>query len=162
MGGKTIEGTFDATPARTFEACRSAVANLGYTVLTASRDSMTISFNTGRSMKSWGGQDLTASLFAAGGKTRVVVGGSLAKGGSALTGGGAQLGAWGEKKALSNKFIDEIRRVLPSIAEPASSTPAGNATTSAADEILKLKELLDAGVLSQEEFEASKRKLLGT
>ncbi len=35
------------------------------------------------------------------------------------------------------------------------------ASTSAADEILKFKELLDSGIISQEEFDAKKKQLLG-
>ena len=34
-------------------------------------------------------------------------------------------------------------------------------TVSAADEIKKFKELLDAGIISQEEFDAKKKQLLG-
>jgi len=38
---------------------------------------------------------------------------------------------------------------------------AGNVTTSAADEIKKFKELLDMGIITQEEFDAKKKQLLG-
>ena len=38
---------------------------------------------------------------------------------------------------------------------------AAPSTASAADEILKFKELLDMGVLTQEEFDAKKKQLLG-
>lgn len=37
----------------------------------------------------------------------------------------------------------------------------GGATLSAADEIKKFKDLLDSGVISQEEFDAKKKQLLG-
>lgn len=49
-------------------------------------------------------------------------------------------------------------------AAPAAPTPAPAAPTSvseAADDLLKLKELLDAGILTQEEFDAKKKQLLG-
>ena len=36
-----------------------------------------------------------------------------------------------------------------------------NATVSTADEILKYKNLLDAGAITQEEYEAKKKQLLG-
>lgn len=42
----------------------------------------------------------------------------------------------------------------------ASSAPQTTAISSA-DEILKMKELLDAGVLTQDEFDAKKKQLLG-
>ncbi|MGE7951614.1 DUF4429 domain-containing protein [Lysinibacillus xylanilyticus] len=41
------------------------------------------------------------------------------------------------------------------------STPSKNTSVSAADEILKMKELLDTGILTQDEFDAKKKQLLG-
>jgi len=47
---------------------------------------------------------------------------------------------------------------------PVTATTGGTATTTAnisvADELLKLKKLLDEGVLTQQEFDAQKKKLL--
>ena len=161
MAGKTIDRKVAASAVRAFEACRRATAELGYSITDVSKESLTISFNTGRSMKTWGGQDLTASLFDEGDSTLIVVGGSLGKGGSALTGGGSQLFAWGEKKTLSLKFLDTVEALLPSIAESSSATSSNDSQpSSAADELLKLKELLDAGAISQEEFDNEKNKLL--
>ena len=48
----------------------------------------------------------------------------------------------------------------PAAAAPAADAPAQQAV-SAADEILKFKQLLDAGVITQEEFNAKKAQLLG-
>lgn len=161
MAGKTIDRKVAASTVRAFEACRRATAELGYSITDVSKESLTISFNTGRSMKTWGGQDLTASLFDEGDSTLIVVGGSLGKGGSALTGGGSQLLAWGEKKTLSLKFLDTVEAVLPSIAESSSATSSNDSQpSSSADELLKLKELLDAGAITQEEFDNEKGKLL--
>ncbi|WP_342512300.1 SHOCT domain-containing protein [Sporosarcina sp. FSL K6-1522] len=44
---------------------------------------------------------------------------------------------------------------------PASNSRNDNAAGSAADEIKKFKELLDDGILTQEEFDAKKKELLG-
>ncbi|PHA45142.1 hypothetical protein COE68_10365, partial [Bacillus toyonensis] len=41
------------------------------------------------------------------------------------------------------------------------SKPQVAASVSGADEILKYKELLDQGVISEEEFQAKKKQLLG-
>jgi len=43
---------------------------------------------------------------------------------------------------------------------PAAPTPQSSAI-SAADELIKFKELLDMGILTQEEFDAKKKQLLG-
>ena len=45
--------------------------------------------------------------------------------------------------------------------EKASSSKPASATISAADELKKFKELLDMGVISQEEFDVKKKQLLG-
>ena len=171
MGGKTIEKTFTASTERVFTACRHAVAELGYSVTTSDSAGGVLSFNTGRSMKTWGGQDLTASVLPSASGSRVVVGGSLGKGGSALTGGGAQLVGWGEKKELSLKFLGAVERILPTIPETPLATPPPPPSQpsqapppppqpSLAAQIKELKQLLDDGVLTAEEFESAKAKLL--
>lgn len=131
MGGKTVERVYPGTTGRVFEACRRAVADLGYTMLAIHPEALTLSFNTGRSMKSWNGQDLSASIFSEQNGSRVVVGGTLAKGGTALTGGGSQLFAWGEKRALSDTFLARVASILPSIAEVPGSNSLPGAVTAA-------------------------------
>lgn len=53
-----------------------------------------------------------------------------------------------------NKILNRINK---DSSQSASSAPA----ISPADEIKKFKELLDAGILTQEEFDAKKKQLLG-
>lgn len=53
---------------------------------------------------------------------------------------------------LTDANDDEIRR---------ASNGAGNTAVSAADELKKYKELLDMGVITQDEFNAKKKQLLG-
>jgi hypothetical protein len=114
MAGKTIEAEFEASTARVFEAAKIVVAKFGYTILQSDKASGTISFNTGRSFKSWAGQDLTATLVGGPKGTKVIVGGSIAKGGNPL-GGGSQLMAWGEKEDLSKKFLAALEGTLPTV-----------------------------------------------
>jgi hypothetical protein len=64
------------------------------------------------------------------------------------------IGAEAYEKALA--IADYIRNYQKS-----ADTAAVVAAPSAADEILKLKGLLDQGILTQEEFSAKKRQLLG-
>ena len=49
----------DASSERVWLAAVQAVSKLGYSVLHSDRASKMLSFNTGRSMSSWAGQDLT-------------------------------------------------------------------------------------------------------
>lgn len=157
MGGKTVEASFQASPQR-FAARNRAVAELGYAILHTDSASLIVSFNTGRSMKSWAGQDLSTSVVPTNDCTRVIVGGSLAKGGNPF--GSSQVGAWEEKSALSKKFLDTVTRILPSITEPQATTQP-SAPSSMADELAKLRELVGQGVISEAEFAQAKQRLLG-
>jgi hypothetical protein len=115
MGGKMIQRDFEASAGRTFEAARRAVANLGYSVLQSDAVGLVLSFNTGRSMWSYGGQDLTATVSSGGSGSRVVVGGSLAVVEFAVnTETFNQRFSWGEKGRVSNKFLDEIAALVTS------------------------------------------------
>ena len=66
---------------------------------------------------------------------------------------------------MQDKLNDIVTgRVAPAApaAAPAPSPAAAPASVSeAADDLMKLKELLDAGILTQEEFDAKKKQLLG-
>lgn len=72
MGGKTSDRRHEGSPARVFEAARGAVSAESYSVLHPEMGSWVISLNTGRSMSSWIGQDVSASFFADGTGTKVV------------------------------------------------------------------------------------------
>lgn len=60
-------------------------------------------------------------------------------------------------EAVSSKLQSLFMELKDKGTQPA----AAPSTASAADEILKFKELLDMGVLTQEEFDAKKKQLLG-
>ncbi len=53
----------------------------------------------------------------------------------------------------------KLKQMLESCAQPSNEAPASN-TASNADEIRKYKQLLDDGIISQEEFDAKKKQLL--
>lgn len=154
---KTEEKKFEASSARVFNACRVAMAQLSYTLISADEAGRMISFNTGRSMKSFAGQDLQATVVDNGDGSRVIVGGAIARRGG--MGSGQQI-AWGEKAALSKKFLAEVESVLPNVPEilPSDSTPSES--KSIAEELKSLRDLHDQGVISEEEFSKAKEKLL--
>ena len=65
---------------------------------------------------------------------------------------------------MQDKLNDIVTgRVAPAApaAAPAPAPAAPASVSEAADDLLKLKELLDAGILTQEEFDAKKKQLLG-
>lgn len=61
----------------------------------------------------------------------------------------------------------ELQRLMPGVADEIrgyikkAKEVSQKSESSEADEILKFKKLLDAGIITQEEFEAKKRQLLG-
>ena len=65
--------------------------------------------------------------------------------------------------ASASSINNTIHEVLDNLKSTSTleSMPQPTASTSTADEILKFKELLDSGILTQEEFEAKKKQLLG-
>ena len=71
---------------------------------------------------------------------------------------------WDAKKSeATNEKMEEVRDFIQEkireIKSPKPATVVQN--TSAADDILKYKNLLDAGIITQEEFDAKKKQLLG-
>ena len=112
---KTVVRDFAAGPSTVLVAFRQAVAQLGYTIIASNDAGHVITFNTGRSWKSWAGQDLQASVIALDGNSQVVVGGTIARRGGLS---GIQLIAWGEKANLSRKFLDRVSTNLLTSSDP--------------------------------------------
>ena len=57
----------------------------------------------------------------------------------------------------NSQFESNLKKIIRAFTAPVSTN---NSNVSIADELLKLKQLLDMGVLSQEEFDEQKNKLL--
>lgn len=106
-------------------------------------------------------------------------GGGLASRGGVVVGGGGALpvllrGAWNSfmdvrlpehvselivKKLVEWREVFQQRKIATAVERMAERTTT--AGTSIAEELAKLKELLDKGVITREEFEKAKKKLLG-
>ena len=63
------------------------------------------------------------------------------------------------KNQLTQEIVDYIERRRTEISKPQAATVVQAA--SSAEELKKFKELLDMGIITQEEFEAKKKQLLG-
>jgi hypothetical protein len=72
--------------------------------------------------------------------------------------GGTQMSANGFTKAEAEQIKQAIEDGKTNTSQPTHTAP--KATISIADELKKLKELLDAGVLTTQEFETQKARLL--
>ena len=62
---------------------------------------------------------------------------------------------------MPSGYLDEIERYINQAKNNASSPAPTINQISAADEILKFKNLLDQGIINQEEFDKKKKELLG-
>jgi len=162
MAGKTQAADFEAGTGRVWMALVRVVAELGYVTSSSDRASGSLSFNTGRSMKSWAGQDLNATVLPTGeGLSRIVIGGTIAR---TQAFGGSQVASWGEKKKLANKVLERVRECLPLIPEPAAELaqhatgPLGGVGT----ELAQLTSLHQSGTISDEEFTMAKQRVLSS
>lgn len=129
-------------------------------------------------------QGLLARLFKCGSvvfvtTTGLEVGYAVGGGGRVVYGGVARpvlrRGAW--NSFLDIRFPENVREAIMSrliawreafqqqriatAVERVAPPQAGVKTTSIADELAKLKELLDKGLITKEEYEAAKKKILG-
>ncbi|QEA34496.1 SHOCT domain-containing protein [Weissella soli] len=59
------------------------------------------------------------------------------------------------------QIVEFLQKAIIELEEENTEQIAQSSTTSTADELLKLKSLLDTGILTQEEFDTQKSKLLG-
>lgn len=107
--------------------------------------------------------DLTAVEFKKGGWTASHIQFSLLGGRECV---GGVLAAAGDENTVSfhseqNELAEKIVAYIQDKIREARQPKAVVASVSAADEVLKLKNLLDMGVITQEEFNAKKTQLLG-
>lgn len=112
MGKQPQSEVFFVPMETMYAALQRSVAERGYTVVVSNPEAGVVSFNTGRSMSTFAGQDLTATLIQeAPDRTRMVIGGSLATRGSPF-GGGSQIVAWGEKDRLIERVLDDVAKLV--------------------------------------------------
>ena len=107
-------------------------------------------------------KSITAIQFKAPGLTTGYI--QFAYSGSSETKGGTMSAVKDENSITFNqkelKKAEELRDLIES-KRHSTGAPSTTNALSVADEIIKYKDLLDAGILTQEEFDAKKKQLLG-
>ena len=87
------------------------------------------------------------------------------KGQQASDSGGLEFGSRPYMVALTkkhNEVADKLREhILNKIKESKSSESSQTSSTSVADELKKFSDLMDQGIITEEEFQAKKKELLG-
>lgn len=160
----------DVTPQRLFSAVLIAAADLKFGIDSIDRNSYSVTFQTYNGEKFWDGR-LSCFVMAYGDGARVSVTGSAEQGATvsgkitlspftAMT----QLASEGGAHQAQSKLKFAIAKQVPLTPEPPQSAVESVSPSSHQDiptQLKQLKDLLDAGVLSQDEFEKAKTKLLG-
>ncbi len=96
--------SFRASERRLYAAALKAVSILGYSIQHTDGAAGVISFNTGFSMRSWAGQDMTVTVIAGmDGMNEVAVGGRRAQ---RSTFGEPQVFDWGERGKVTRQFFE--------------------------------------------------------
>jgi Short C-terminal domain len=151
-----LSRSFDANPARVFDALVRAITDAGFNITSSDSEVRSVSFQTGTSWKSWGGQLMTATVGELPDNESRVICGGVRRG--FQYGKPGQVFDWGEKLDIASKLFDRIEELLPDVPDRGAD---GASPLSPAEELARLAELHNAGSLTAEEFQAAKAKVLG-
>ncbi len=154
---KNHEFEYDASRERVFTAAVGAIGALGYSVLHSDEAAASVSFNTGASMWSNAGQDMTATAVALSrGQSKLAIGGTTAQRGSQ-----AQFGSWGERGRVAKRLAEKVSELLSNAPlQPAKAGVSATPSPSTADGLVALAELHRSGALTDDEFAKAKSQLL--
>jgi len=153
-GGNALNTVYrDCSPARLYAAAVHAVMELGCAITSHDDAAMTISFRT-NPVRPWPGMELTAVIHPHADGAQVVGGGGH------ITGYRLGMADWHQANALGLMFMNRLKSDLPGIPEP-DPAQAATAYSSTVDQLKSLAELRDRGALTEDEFEAEKKRLLG-
>ncbi len=146
----------DATADAAYAALKAAVEKLRFNVESSDDAARTINITTRVSAFSWG-ERITASVGAGENGETVVTLASAPK----LATNVADMGrAKRELEAIAKALDEELHGGAPA-EKPAAQPVKANGMDFVADEIRKLAQLKDEGLLTEEEFTAKKKQLLG-
>jgi Short C-terminal domain len=153
---RSVQATVpNCSAARLYAAAIRTVTEMGYSIINSDSQSLTVSFRTGMSMRSWQGQDMTATMFdQQSGAAKIVVGGRRA-----TAGRGVQVFDWGEARSIAYRYLERVVPLSKTLEEPMERTTS-DAPASTADQLERIVSLFEKGVLTNEEFAAAKKKLL--
>jgi Short C-terminal domain len=156
---KTYEFEFDAPPEQLYTETLSAVTALGFSILRNEDRVPAITFNTGPSIWSTAGQDMTVKALPVSPSTSKLV----VSGRTAPKGEKPQYGSWGERGRIAKGLAARVRGGLVDHRSHAHGNGNGGSRNGAAfvDELARLADLHRSGALSEAEFAQAKEHLLG-
>jgi hypothetical protein len=148
---KIYEFEFDAPPEQLFTETVSAVNALGFSIRRSEDTATSITFNTGPSIWSTAGQDMTATAQPLSPSSSKLV----LTGKTAARGNEPQYGSWGERGRIAKGLAAKVREAL--LDQPARPAPEGRRFV---QELATLAELHRTGDLTDDEYADAKRRLL--
>jgi Short C-terminal domain len=157
---KTYEFEFDAPPEQLYTETLSAVTALGFSILRNEDKVPAITFNTGPSIWSPAGQDMTAKALPVSPSTSKLV----VSGRTAPRGEKPQYGSWGERGRIAKGLAARVRGGLVDHAPRKNGAPLNGTPPNGVelvDELARLADLHRSGALSDAEFAQAKERLLG-
>ncbi len=105
MAKKFEPRTYDVPADQLYDALKRAMASLKYKINGEDPATKTITFNTGISIWSWGGQDMAVQVTAVGeSQSTLDVGGELAV--------KIQATSWGEKNRIAKKLFAQVEEIV--------------------------------------------------
>jgi hypothetical protein len=143
---RTYEFEFEAPPEQLFTETVGAVSALGFSILHHEDTPTSITFNTGASIWTAAGQDMTATAMPLSPSSSKLV----LSGRTAARGSESQYGSWGERGRIAKGLAARVRGAL----DDAPDRPAFVA------QLATLVNLHSAGELTDDEFAQAKHRLL--
>jgi hypothetical protein len=151
---KTYEFEFDAPPEQLINETVSAVSALGFSILHNEDTATSVTFNTGASIWSTAGQDMTVTALALSETaSKLIVSGRTAQKGKE-----PQYGSWGERGRIAKGLATRVRGAL---ADSSGEQPSSG-SHAFVEELEALVELHRSGELTDTEFANAKRRLLSS
>lgn len=144
---KTYEFEFDAPPEQLYTETVSAVSALGFSILRSEDAASSLTFNTGPSIWSTAGQDMTVrALPLSPQASKLVITGRTARRGKH-----PEYGSWGERGRIAKGLATRVRSTLTDRLDAPAFV----------DELAHLADLHRSGDITSEEFERAKDLLFG-
>jgi len=150
-GGNALKTVFrECSTARLYAAAVQTVVELGCAITRRDDAAMRITFRT-NPVRPWPGMELTAAIHPQTGGAEIVLGGRH------VTGYRLGMADWHQAQSLGLMFLNRLKSSLPGIPEPPAGAPGDRSTV---DQLKSLAELRERGVLTEDEFEAEKKRVL--
>jgi hypothetical protein len=150
--GNSLEVVYaNCSAAQLYEATARAGTQLGFKILSQDPTSGTLVFSTTVPTTSWLGPEISARITTHGDAARIVVTGTR------VAAYRLALADWLQVKRVSLLLLERLSSVLP---EEVELAPSPAPAPSRLDELESLADLRNRGVLTEEEFDAEKKKLL--